>query len=157
VNFTKIHHSPDVDTVLEWFDLDDKGTAHRHTLESKEAPDAALPDAVACNFPEDVEQDLGVIGLSFSTENRKGKPPRRGVIVTFQYKADAFLSRMTWNTALLKEAIGDENADASAETPPGILPKSWKEPIAALEEAAVKFIQGARSQQEMPLFAGAAK
>src|SRR5689334_25063400 len=126
MNFTKIHHSPDVDTLLEWFELDEKGTAHRHTLESKEAPDNALPDAfrafgplvaVACNFPEDVERDLVVTGLSFSTEQRKGKPPRRGVIVTFQYKAEAFLSRMTWNTALLKEAIGDESADADAPTP----------------------------------------
>lgn len=162
MNFTKIKHNG-TETELEYFEQNEKGTVHENAIKSKEAPDIALVNAFkafvpliakACDLPEPWEQGLAVTQLSFSTEHTKGKPPRRGVIVTFQYKPDAFLSRMTCNTPLLKESVSDDESDQDAA---GIIPKAWGEPIAALEEAAAKFILGARSQQELPMFAGSAK
>jgi hypothetical protein len=163
MKFTKIKHNG-TETELEYFEQNEKGTIHENTVKSKEAPDVALPNAfkafvpliaVACDLPEKWEQGVTVTQLSFSTEHVKGRPPRRGVIVTFQYKPDAFLSRMTCNTPLLKEAIDEEDGDE--ETKAGIIPKAWAEPIAALEAAAARFMVGDRLQQAMPLFAGAAK
>lgn len=160
MNFTRIKHT-DKETALDWNEVSEKGTAHNHTIESKEAPEVALPNALkafvpliaeACELPEAWEQGLTVTQLSISTEHTKGKPPRRGVVVTFQYKPESFISRMTCNTPLLREALSDEE-----EGEPGFIPESWDEPIAALEEAAAKFALGDRMQEKMPLFEGSAK
>ena len=42
MNFTKIHHIPDKDVALEWFEVNDKGTHLKTTLESRESPFAGL-------------------------------------------------------------------------------------------------------------------
>jgi hypothetical protein len=160
VNFTRIKCT-DKETALDWSEVNEKGTAHNHTIESKEAPNTALPAAlkalvplvaVACELPEPWEQGMAVTQISLSTEHSKGKPPRRGLIVTFQYKPEGFISRMTCNTPLLREALDD-----AEEGEPGFIPDSWDEPIAAIEEAAAKFALGHRFQEELPLMAGAAK
>lgn len=161
MNLTKVKHHDGKETVVEWTEQKE-GTTQSSSVVSNEAPDVALPAALkafvplvaeVCDLSEEWEQGMTVTGVSFSTEAAKGgKPERRGIVVTFRYTPSGFVAPMLCNTPHLRDAQGDESDDD-----PGYIPKSWHEHIDALTQAAVKFIQGARSQQELPIFAGSAK
>ena len=154
MDIKKIRHVEGKETRIEWTQ-DEGGETSEHKRVSKQKPETAFTDALkafvplvvrACSLPVVWNDALEITGFSFGEEKAKGGGTRMNVIVHARYTPEAFTAPIFLNTPLLREARDDAEIGK-----PGYIPADWDDAIEAVRQATIRFLQGKRYQESLPL------
>lgn len=156
MHIQKIRHVEGKETRIEYtVDSKAKGDIEERKTVSNQKPETTFSDALAafvplvaraCKMPVAWEDALQVTGLSFGEEKAKGGGTRMNVIVHARFTPEAFVAPIFLNTPLLRESRDDAEIGK-----PGYIPADWDDAIDVVQKQAIRFLQGKRFQESLPL------
>lgn len=156
MDIRKIRWYDGKETRIEWSDdTDSKEEVKTGTRVSKQKPEQSFVDALqafmpllvaSCGLGEVWTTSGYVTGLTFGEEKAAGGGTRLNLMIHGRCTPEGQSSPVLLNSPLMREA-----SDETMIGKPGVIPADCDDLIDAMTKQAIRFLQGKRFQQDLPL------
>ena len=154
MDIRKIRHYDGKETRVS-FEEATKDETEERTRTSRHAPEKSFVEALQAFLPLLVAScDLGdawlksgvITGLTFGEERAKGGGTRFNLMLHARHTPSGHSAPILFNSPLMHEARDEKEIGK-----PGYVPSDWDDAIEAVQQQAIRFLQGKRQQADLPL------